>query len=128
MSYTIKLTIRSGCSQLLSVVLLYLSMPRIPCALRRGAYRCGGNKSIFRGAFSDFSPFIPLAPLQPLYFPLFIIVTGACLLGVSWLGCQVLPAIGAISFLGLAANSGISRMCQAPNLHLATPLLSNVTF
>ena len=37
--------------------------------------------------------------------------------GGSWLGCQVLPAMGAVSILGLAANSGSSRMSQAPNLH-----------
>ena len=43
--------------------------------------------------------------------------------GGSWLGCQVLPAIGAVSILKLAANSGSSRMPQAPNLHLAMQLL-----
>ena len=37
--------------------------------------------------------------------------------GGSWLGCQVLPAISAVSILELAANSGSSRMSQAPNLH-----------
>ena len=47
--------------------------------------------------------------------------------GGSWLGCQVLPAIGAVSILELAANSGSPRMCQEPNLHLATPLERNVT-
>ena len=47
--------------------------------------------------------------------------------GGSWLGCQVLPAIGAVSILELAASSGSSRMRQAPNLHLATPLERNVT-
>ena len=30
--------------------------------------------------------------------------------GGPWLGCQVLPAIGAVSILELAANSGSSRM------------------
>ena len=39
--------------------------------------------------------------------------------GGSWLGCQVLPAIIAVSILELAANSGNSRMSQAHNLHLA---------
>ena len=34
----------------------------------------------------------------------------------SWLVCQILPAIGAVSILDLAANSGSSRMSQAPNL------------
>ena len=42
--------------------------------------------------------------------------------GGSWLGCQVLPAIGAVSILELAAKSGSSRMSQAPNLHRATKL------
>ena len=37
--------------------------------------------------------------------------------GGSWLGCQVLPAISALSILELAANRGSSRMSQAPNLH-----------
>ena len=37
--------------------------------------------------------------------------------GGSWLGCQVLPAISAVSILELAANSGSSRMFRAPNLH-----------
>ena len=37
--------------------------------------------------------------------------------GSSWLACQVLPAISAVSILELAANSGSSRMSRAPNLH-----------
>ena len=41
----------------------------------------------------------------------------------SWLGCHVLPAIVAVSILDLAANSGSSRMSQAPNFHLAMQLL-----
>ena len=86
-----------------------------------------GTRAFFVERLAIFSLSFPLAPLQPLNFPLFIIVTGACLLGVSWLGCQVLPAIGAVSILELAANSGSSRMCQAPNLYLPTPLLSNIT-
>ena len=40
----------------------------------------------------------------------------------SCLVCQVLPAIGAVSILELAANSGSSRMSRAPNLHIATKL------
>ena len=47
--------------------------------------------------------------------------------GGSWLGCQVLPAISAVSILELAANSGSSRISQAPNLHLATQLLTSST-
>ena len=45
----------------------------------------------------------------------------------SWLGCQVLPAVGAVSILELAANSGSSRMSQAPNLHLVMQFLTYVT-
>ena len=55
--------------------------------------------------------FVPSLPT--LCFPLCISVTGAHSSrgrGGSWLGCQVLPAIGAVSILELAANSGSSRM------------------
>ena len=37
-------------------------------------------------------------------------------------GCQVLPAISAVSILELAANSGGFRMSWAPNLHIVTQL------
>ena len=37
--------------------------------------------------------------------------------GGSWLGCQVWPAISAVSILELVTNSGSSRMSRAPNLH-----------
>ena len=37
--------------------------------------------------------------------------------GGSWLGCQVLSAISAVSILELVANSGSSRMSQASNFH-----------
>ena len=37
--------------------------------------------------------------------------------GGSWLGCQVWPAISAVSILELVANSGSSRMSREPNLH-----------
>ena len=36
--------------------------------------------------------------------------------GGSWLGCQVLPAISAVSILELVAYSGSSRMSRAPNI------------
>ena len=65
--------------------------------------------------------------LPTLCFPLCISVTGAHSSrgrGGSWLGCQVLPAIGAVSILELAANSGSSRMFRAPNLQRATMLFS----
>ena len=68
-----------------------------------------------------------LPSLPTLCFPLCISVTGACPFqgrGGSWLGCQVLPAIGAVSILELAANSGSSRMFRAPNLQRATMLFT----
>ena len=40
----------------------------------------------------------------------------------SWLGCQVLPSIGAVSMLELAANSGSTRMSQAPTHHVVGQL------
>ena len=45
--------------------------------------------------------------------------------GGSWLGCQVLLAISAVSILELTANSGSSRMSQSPNLHRAMQLFKN---
>ena len=39
--------------------------------------------------------------------------------GGSWLGCQNLPAMGAVFIKELAANSGSSWMSQAPNLHFS---------
>ena len=36
--------------------------------------------------------------------------------GGSWLSCQVLPAISAVSITELAANNGSSRISRAPNL------------
>ena len=62
---------------------------------------------------------LPLCPPPPPLTYTFHVM-GACLVPV----CQVLPAIGAVSILELAANSGSSRMSQA--LHLATQLLNEV--
>ena len=41
---------------------------------------------------------------------------------------QVLPAIGAISIVTLAANSGSPRMSQAPNLRRVTQLFTVLYF
>ena len=71
--------------------------------------------------------FVPSLPT--LCFPLCISVTGAHSSrgrGGSWLGCQVLPAIGAVSILELAANSGSSRMFRAPNLQRAAMLFTDI--
>ena len=79
-----------------------------------------GRRGILRGAFGDFSP-----PFPPLLST--VCQFDRCLFSQghagSWLGCQVLPAIGAVSILELAADSRSSRMSQAPYLHLAMQLL-----
>ena len=59
------------------------------------------------------------------YLSVWRVCLSSLLHGGSWLVCQVLPAIGAVSILELAANSGGSRMFLAPGLHLATQLLSS---
>ena len=80
------------------------------------------RRSIVCGAFSGFSPSFP----HPSIFHSF--QCKGCLAswgwGGSWLGCQVLPAIGAVSILELVTNSGGSTMSQAPNLHTVTQLLT----
>ena len=67
-------------------------------------------------AFSCFSS-IPSPP-----FAFHCVSVDGCLSylghGSSWLGCQVLPAISAVSILELAANSGSSRMSRTHNLHI----------
>ena len=81
------------------------------------------KKSIMFGAFSSFCSL----PSPPSAFHCYISVTGSCLPGgvmAQRLGCQVLPAIGAVSILELAANSGSSRMSHALNLHIATQLFT----
>ena len=91
------------------------------------ALGCSAYLSVWRevGALcvERLAVFVPSLPT--LCFPLCISVTGACFSrghGGSWLGCQVLPAIGAVSILELATNSGSSRMSRAPNLQSATKL------
>ena len=73
------------------------------------------------GAFSRFFPFL-LHPLLSSVYQYDGYLSSRCH-GGSWLGYQILPAIGAVSILELAANSGSSRMSQAPNLHIETQLL-----
>ena len=94
------------------------------------ALGCSAYLSVWRevGALcvERLAVFVPSLPT--LCFPLCISVTGACFSrgrGGSWLGCQVLPAIGVVSILELAANSGSSRMSQAPNLQRAMKLFIN---
>ena len=75
----------------------------------------GESRSIMCGAYSGFVPSLPHPLLSTVY------QCDGCLSylgrGGLWLGCQVLPAISAISILELVANSGSSRMSRAPNLH-----------
>ena len=79
-----------------------------------------GSRSIMCGAFSGFCSLPPPSLLSTVYQCDGCLSSHGC--GGSWLGCQVLPAIGAVSILELAANSGSSRMSQAPNFHRATKL------
>lgn len=87
-----------------------------PCPLGCRAYLLEWQEE---GAFCvECIVFLP----SPPYFPLCISVTGACLLGgvgaYIWLGCRVLPAIGTVSVLELAANSGSSRISQSQILNM----------
>ena len=107
-----------------SVVLVYLRMRGIPYALGWSAYL-----SVWRevGAlcFEHLAVFCSLPPPSLLST---VYQCDGCLSsrghGGSWLGCQVLPAIGAVSILELATNSGSSRMSRAPNLHRAMKLFT----
>ena len=45
--------------------------------------------------------------------------------GGSWLGCQDLPAMGAVFIYELAVNSVSSWMFQAPNLHFSDAVVNN---
>ena len=101
-------------------------MHEIPCALGCSAYL-----SVWRevGALCVERLVVFVPSLPTLCFPLCISVMGACFSrghGGSWLGCQVLPAIGAVSILELAANSGSSRMSQASNLQRVTRLFTTI--
>ena len=66
-------------------------------------------------------------PSFPSLFPLFLQRDGCLFLllhGGSWLGCQDLPAMGAVFIKELAANSGSSWMLQAPNLHFSNAVVN----
>lgn len=68
----------------------------------------------------------PVPPPQALSTVLSIWqVPAFCLpCGGSWLGCQDLPFMGAVSIWELAANSGNSSMHQAPNLYFVRQLIT----
>ena len=73
------------------------------------------------GTFSSFSPPFP-PPLFSTVYQCDGYLSSWGHRGL-WLGCQILPAIGAVSILELAANSGSAGMFRAPNLHVAMQLL-----
>ena len=105
------------------------------CGRRSSVVRmCLDSMCVRRGLFVEFklALFLPVAHLQavsppsPPLAPLFFQCDGSpssLLRGGSWLSCQYLPAMGAVSILELPANSGSSWMSQAPNLHLGMQLL-----
>ena len=68
----------------------------------------------------------PPPPHFPPSFPLFTQCDRclpSLLRGGSWLACQDLPAMGAVSIWELAANSGISWISPAPYLNFVMQLL-----
>ena len=92
-------------------------MHGIPRAPGRRAYSSVGREvgAVCVERLAVFVPFLPHPLLSTVY------QCDGCLSylgrGGSWLGCQVWPAISAVSILELVANSGSSRMSRAPNLH-----------
>ena len=93
---------------------IYFCTCQIPCALGCRAYLSVGW---VEGEFCVECLGVSSPPSTPATFH--------CLSGCggSWLGCQVLPSIGAVSILQMTTDSGSSRMSQAPKLHLAMQLL-----
>ena len=78
-------------------------------------YQCGGKNEHYVWSIKVF---FVLSPPQPLLSTVYECdgYLSSWGRGDPWLGCQVLPAISVVSILELAANSGSSRMSQAPNL------------
>ena len=97
--------------------LVCLHMHGIPRALGRRAYLSVGREV---GALCV-EHLVVLVPSLPHPLLSTVYQCDGCLSylgrGGSWLGCQVLPAISAVSILELVANSGSSRMFRTPNLH-----------
>ena len=106
-----------ACAVNWSVGLVCLRMHGIPRALGCRACLSVGREvgALYVERLAVFVPCLPHPLLSTVY------QCDGCLSylgrGGSWLGCQVLPAISAVSILELVANSGSSRMSQAPNLH-----------
>ena len=103
-------------------------MHGIPRAPGRRAYSSVGRevRAVCVERLAVFVPSLPHPLLSTVY------QCDGCLSylgrGGSWLGCQVWPAISAVSILELVANSGSSRMSRAPNLHSlrATKLFNSI--
>ena len=97
--------------------LVCLRMHGIPRAPGRRVYSSVGREvgAVCVERLAVFVPSLPHPLLSTVY------QCDGCLSylgrGGSWLGCQVWPAISAVSILELVANSGSSRMSRAPNLH-----------
>ena len=106
-----------------SVVLIYLPMLRIPRALGCNTYLSLWF-SFMLSVSAVFVPFLSHPLLSTVYQCDGCPSPQWC--GGLWLAGQVLPAIGAVSTLELAANGGSSRMSQIPNL--AMQLLININF
>ena len=85
---------------------------------------CGGKKEQFVWKRKRFFPPSP-SLLSTVYQCDGCLSSRGC--GGSWLVCQVLPAISAVSVVVLAAKSGSSRMAQTPNAHLMTQSLITLT-
>ena len=64
------------------------------------------------------SPFLPLSTVYQC-----VVCLSPLPVRGSWLGCQDLPAIRAVSIQRLTTKSGSSWMSHAPNLHLTMQLL-----
>ena len=94
-----------------------MRMPGIPRAPGHKAYLSVGREvgALCVERLAVFFPPLPHPSLSTVY------QCDGCLSylgrGGSWLGCQVWPAISAVSILELVANSGSSRMSRASNLH-----------
>ena len=107
-----------------SVVLIYLPMLRSPRALGCNTYLSLWF-SFMLSVSAVFVPFLPHPLLSTVYRCDGCLSSQWCGGSCIWLAGQVLPAIDAVSTLELAANSGSSRMSQAPNLSRATQLFNN---
>ena len=63
----------------------------------------------------------PLSTVSILWGCIFPLLWGG-----SRLGCQDIPAMGAVFIWELAANSGSSWMSEAPNLHFSDAVVNNL--